>query len=117
MYPNMSYNSSVAKLSDWYRLYLVPGGSHCTINAYEPNGPWPQTNLAVMIDWVEKGVVPTTLNATHLAGENMGANAQICAWPLRPLYTNNGLTMECVYDQASLDTWMYEFDAFPMPVY
>jgi tannase len=115
MYPSLSYNASAAALSEWYRLYLVPGGSHCSPNAYEPNGPWPQTNLAVMIDWVEKGVEPTTLNATHLAGANMGANAQICPWPLRPLWTAG--QMECVYDQTSLDTWMYEFDSFPMPVY
>lgn len=116
MYPGQSYNASAAALSDWYRLYLVPGGSHCNTNAYEPNGPWPQTNLAVMIDWVEKAIAPTTLNATHLAGPSVGANAQICAWPLRPLWTDTG-KMECVYDQTSLETWMYDFNSFLMPVY
>jgi tannase len=117
MYSNMTYNASAAALNDWYRLYLVPGGSHCSTNTAEPNGPWPQTNLQVMINWVENGTVPTTLNATHLAGSNLGGNAQICAWPLRPIWINNGTTMDCVYDQKSHDTWIYEFDSFPMPVY
>ena len=117
MYPNMTYNASADALNDWYRLYLVPEGSHCSTNTNEPNGPWPQTNMQVMIDWVENGVVPTTLNATHLAGDNVGESAQICAWPLRPLWVDGGNTMECVYDQKSIDTWMYNFDSFPTLVY
>lgn len=117
MYPGMSFNESTAALNSWYRLFLVPGMAHCAPDTSQPNGPIPQTNLAVLIDWVENGVEPTTLNATHLAGSDKGANAQICAWPLRPLWTGNGTVMECVYDQASIDTWHYDFTAFKMPVY
>ncbi|KAK9773112.1 putative Carboxylic ester hydrolase [Seiridium cardinale] len=117
LYPGMSYNDSVAAMDDWYRLYLVPGGSHCAVNAYEPNGPWPQTNIAVMIDWVENGNTPNTLNATVLQGSRKGSNQQICPWPLRPIWNNNGTDMECEYDQKSIDTWLYDIDAFPMPVY
>lgn len=117
MYPDMSFNESSNALGDWYRLFLVPGAAHCSTNDLQPNGPWPRTNLAVMIDWVENGIVPTTLNATHLAGDDKGESASICAWPLRPFWTNNGTTMECQYDQASINTWLYDFDAFKMPVY
>lgn len=117
MYPGMSYNASTAALNAWYRLFLVPGAAHCSPNALQPNGPFPQTNLAVLIDWVEKGVVPTTLNATHLAGRKTGQNAQICAWPLRPNWSDNGTQMHCQYDQASIDSWHYNFDAFKLPVY
>lgn len=117
MYPHMSFNESTAALSEWYRLFLVPGAAHCSPNTAQPNGPFPQTNLAVMIDWVEKGVVPTTLNATNLQGEYAGENQQICAWPLRPYWKNNGTVMECLYDQTSIDTWLYNFDAFKLPVY
>lgn len=117
MYPGLSYNQSTQLLQDWYRLYLVPGGSHCAPNTAQPNGPWPQTNLAVMIDWVEKDVVPTTLNATVLAGDNIGSNQQICAYPLRPLWSGNGTSMSCVYDQASINTWQYTFPAFKLPLY
>lgn len=116
MYSNLTFNESTSALGDWYRLFLIPGAEHCAPNPYQPNGPFPQTNLGVLIDWVEKGVAPTTLNATHLAGDEKGANAQICAWPLRPLWAVNG-TMECVYDQASIDSWIYKFDSFNLPVY
>ncbi|RAL00009.1 uncharacterized protein BO80DRAFT_502910 [Aspergillus ibericus CBS 121593] len=115
--PGLSYNESTAALGDWYRLFLVPGAAHCELNPYEANGPYPQTNIGVMIDWVENGILPTTLNATHLAGPQLGASAQLCAFPLRPLRTNNGTIMECVYDQASLDTWQYDFDAWSLPLY
>lgn len=116
MYPNMSFNDSSAALADWYRLFLVPGAAHCATNTLEPNAPFPQTNLAVMIDWVENNVTPTTLNATILLGDYKGDNAQICAWPLRPYWTDNS-TMICQYDQASIDTFNYTFDAYKLPLY
>ncbi|KAF4553159.1 Tannase and feruloyl esterase-like protein 4 [Elsinoe fawcettii] len=115
MYPDQNFNESSEALGDWYRLFLVPGAAHCSPNSRQPNGPFPQTNLAVLIDWVENGVVPTTLNATVLQGEQKGENRQICAWPLRPLWTDG--EMKCVYDQASIDTWMYDFAAYKLPLY
>jgi tannase len=117
MNPGLSYNESVAATQEFYRLFLVPGGSHCAPNAAESNGPWPQTALANLIDWVEKDVPPVTLNGTILLGQNKGQNQQICGWPLRPLFTGNGSNLECVYDQGSIDSWIYELDAFDMPVY
>jgi tannase len=117
MYPNLSFNDSTAALDDWYRLFLVPGAAHCSTNNLQPNAPFPQTNLAVLIDWVENGVEPTTLNATVLEGDFVGEQQQICSWPLRPMWSNNGTTMECEYDQASIDTWIYDFNAIKMPVY
>lgn len=117
MYPGQSYNASTDALNEWYRLFLVPGGSHCAANAAEPNGPWPQTNLAVLINWVEQGVEPMTLNGTVLQGANKGQNQQICSWPLRPYWAENGTVMECQYDQQSIDSWHYDLNAFPMPVY
>ena len=117
MYPKQSFNDSTAALNDWYRLFLVPGAGHCGPSSAQPNGPWPQTSLAVLIDWVEKGIQPTTLNATVLQGQHKGENQQICGWPLRPFWTNNGTNMECQYDQNSINSWLYELDAFKIPVY
>lgn len=123
LYPELSYNASAAEMSVWYKFYMIPGGAHCANNPAEANGPWPQTNLAVMIDWVEKGVEPGKLNATHLGGEWKGRQAEICAWPLRPVWkgsdddNNNGTSMECVYDQTSLDTWHYDLDAYEFEIY
>ncbi|KAL3431262.1 tannase and feruloyl esterase [Aspergillus tetrazonus] len=117
MYPNLSYNASNDALGEWYRLFLVPGASHCMNNNLQPNGPFPQTSLQSLIEWVENDKVPVTLTGTVLSGDFEGEEQQICAWPLRPLWYNNGTTMECEYDESSLDTWTWNFDAFNMPVY
>lgn len=116
MYPDATFNASTAAMGEWYRLFLIPGAGHCSANTQQPNGPFPQTNLEIMIDWVENGVVPWTLKATHMAGDLKGEDAEICAWPLRPIWSENE-TMECLYDQASIDTWMFRFDAWKLPLY
>ncbi|KAM5355131.1 hypothetical protein ACJ41O_001777 [Fusarium nematophilum] len=110
MFPHKSYNESVAALDDFYRLFLVPGGAHCGSNSKQSGGGWPQTTLQTVIRWVEKGVAPETL-------ANNGDIDTLCRWPLRPLWTGNGTLMSCVYDQESIDSWTYEFDAYKMPLY
>jgi tannase len=95
----------------------VPGAQHCATNEYEPNGPFPQTTLAILIDWVENGVTPVTLNATVLNGDYEGEQQQLRAWPLRPMWSSNGTVMACEYDQASIDSWNYNITAFKIPLY
>jgi len=115
MNPGLGYNESVEALNDWYRLFLVPGAAHCSTNTLQP-GPYPQVNMATMINWVENGVEPTTLNATVASGAYAGETQNLCSWPLRPYWSGNS-SMECQYDQASIDSWTYTFDAFKLPVY
>ncbi|KAJ5701580.1 tannase [Penicillium malachiteum] len=117
MYPDLDDDESTSAIKDWYRLYLVPGAAHCDWNDEQPNGTWPQTGLQTIIDWVENDIEPIKLNGTVGAGENAGNIMEICAWPLRPYWTNDGKRLECEYDQASIDTWIYEFDGVPVPVY
>lgn len=117
MYPGLSLNQSYDALGDWYRLFLVPGAAHCGPNPLQPNGPWPSTTFPTLIDWVENGVYPKMLNATVLQGEHKGEEQKLCAWPLRPLWLNNGTDMQCVYDQKGVNTWFYDLNAFKMPVY
>ncbi|PSR80925.1 tannase subunit [Coniella lustricola] len=110
MFGDMSYNASTAAMDDFYRLFLVPGGAHCGTNTAQPNGQWPQTTFETVIEWVEGAVAPDTLNTT-------GTINSICRWPLRPMWTDNNTSPSCVYDQASIDTWMYDFDAYSTPLY
>ncbi|OJJ96317.1 hypothetical protein ASPACDRAFT_54669 [Aspergillus aculeatus ATCC 16872] len=116
MYPGLSFNASTEALGEFYRLFLVPGAAHCAPSSYQP-GPFPQTTLATLIDWVENKQAPDTLNATVLSGATKGEEYSLCRWPLRPLWANNGSTMNCVYDEASLKTWQYDFDAYKLPLY
>ena len=72
MNPNLSFNDSSNALGDWYHLFLVLGAAPCSSsNTLQPNGPFPQTNLAVLIDWVKNGATPNTLNVTYLQGGNI----------------------------------------------
>ncbi|KAJ5621745.1 tannase subunit [Penicillium herquei] len=117
LYGNESFAKGTASLNEWYRLFLVPGAAHCATNSLQPNGPFPQTSLGSLIEWVEKDDMPVTLNATVLSGEHKGEQQQLCAWPLRPLWKNNGTTMNCVFNQESYDTWIYDLDAYEIPIY
>ncbi|KAL4817409.1 tannase and feruloyl esterase-domain-containing protein [Aspergillus spinulosporus] len=98
MYPKLSKNASNDTLGEWDPLFLVPGASDYMNNYLQPN-------------------VPVTLTGTVLKFVFEGEEQQSCAWPLRPLWYNNGTTMECECDESSLDTWTWNLDAFDMPVY
>ncbi len=118
MYPGLSFNASHAALADWYRLFLIPGAGHCGPNPDQENGPFPQTLLGSLIEWVEYGKIPSQLNATVLgSGSLSGQEQKVCSFPLRPMWIQNGTHLQCVYDQASIDTWLPNLDGFPLPVY
>ena len=69
-----------------------------------------------MIDWVENGKTPSSLNATVLDGSKKGQTGELCAWPLRPSWESSKL--QCVeMDQESKKTWEYAFDAYKLPLY
>ncbi|KAI1418519.1 tannase [Hypoxylon sp. FL1857] len=116
MYGNLSDDAALDALQDWYQLYLIPGAGHCGTNSLQP-GPFPQNNMAIMIDWVENGVKPSRLNATVSSGAHAGETQMLCRWPTRPLWRGNSSDFECVDDEASIDSWTYTFPAFKMPVY
>jgi len=115
MYQEMSFEESLSALDNWYQFYLVPGAAHCGANSLQP-GPYPQTNMETIIDWVEKDKKPSGLNSTVSSGEYEGESQLLCKWPLRPLW-NSQSSFDCIYDQASYDSWTYTFDAFKVPIY
>ncbi|KAL4877111.1 Tannase/feruloyl esterase [Aspergillus karnatakaensis] len=116
MYPSLSFNESLEEMADWYQFYLIPGAAHCGANSLQP-GPYPQDNMATMIDWVENGQQPGRLNATVSSGDYEGEVQRLCRWPERPLWRNEESEFECVRDQESFESWTYEFPAFKVPVY
>ncbi|KAI0386834.1 tannase [Hypomontagnella monticulosa] len=117
MYSNLTDAEALDALEDWYQFYLVPGAAHCGTNQLQP-GPYPQSNMAVMIDWVENGVKPQRLNATVSSGTHASETQMLCQWPTRPLWRgNDSSTFDCVTDRASVESWTYTFPAFKLPVY
>ncbi|KAF7915711.1 uncharacterized protein EAE97_012169 [Botrytis byssoidea] len=115
LYPSLGYNESVAKLDDFYRFFYIPGAAHCNTNSLQP-GPWPNDILATLISWVEDSEVPDRLNSTVTSGSYDGEVQLLCKWPTRPLWTSE-TAFDCVYDQASIDSWTYVFDAFNQTIY
>lgn len=111
MYPLLSDADALDSLSEWYQFYLVPGAAHCGSNSLQP-GPYPQDNMATIIDWVENGLKPSRLNATVESGEFDGEVQRLCRWPQRPLWVGNSSEFSCVDDEASVESWTYTFDAF-----
>ena len=115
MYREMSFNESLTALDNWYQFYLVPGAAHCNTNSLQP-GPYPESNMETIIDWVEKDRKPSGLNSTVSSGDYEGESQLLCKWPLRPFWKSNS-SYDCVYDQMSYDSWTYTFDAFKVPIY
>lgn len=116
MYPDSSADNAT-ELSDWYQFYLIPGAAHCGTNTLQP-GPYPEDNMQTMIDWVESGIQPTALNATVSSGDYEGEVQQLCMWPNRPLWaSNDSTTFECVYDEDSYESWLWDLNAWKIPVY
>ncbi|ORY68409.1 tannase [Pseudomassariella vexata] len=116
MYPDQDQKDGYDSLNEWYKLFLVPGAGHCAPSTTQPNGPFPQAVLQSVIDWVENGIEPTMLNATVLNGNTTDVEQKLCGFPLRPYWDDDG-TMECVYEQESIDSWLPTFDSIPLPVY
>ncbi|KAK6212286.1 hypothetical protein LQW54_005417 [Pestalotiopsis sp. IQ-011] len=113
MYPNETVTDGYAKLNDFYRFYLVPGAGHCGRSASQPNGPFPSDVLGSVIDWVENGNAPDQLPAVTTAG----ASEDLCLWPARPLWSSDSADKECVFDQASYESWLPKLDSIPVPVW
>lgn len=116
MYPDLNDDAAIKAMQEWYQFYLVPGAAHCGTNTLQP-GPYPENNMNIMIDWVEKGFQPSRLNATVASGTYAGETQMLCQWPTRPLWSGNRSTFKCVTDKASINSWTYTLPAFKIPVY
>ncbi|KAL4894515.1 Tannase/feruloyl esterase [Aspergillus ambiguus] len=106
---------AIEQMKEWYQLYLAPGAAHCGRNSLQSNGPFPEDNMATMIQWVENGVQPTGLNAAVDAGKYDGEIQSLCQFPKRPVWENN--KWKCESDDKGADTFYYTFPAFKVPIY
>lgn len=78
-------NGGAEKVSQWSRLFLVPGMGHCrggerTVDTFDIIG--------AIVNWVEKGIAPDRIIAT---GKNLpGFSRPLCPYPKYPYYTGKG---------------------------
>ena len=77
-------NGGPEQTRNFSRLYLTPGVGHCG------GGPGLDSfdALTAVMDWVEKGTAPASLNATGRAFP--GRSRPLCAYPTYPHYKGQG---------------------------
>ena len=81
-----SQAAAVAQVSDFARLFLAPGVMHCG------RGPGPDTfdSVGALEAWVERGVAPDSLVATHRSAGKADRTRPLCAYPHRAVYDGKG---------------------------
>ncbi len=89
---SVNYYKSVEKTMNdprnFYRLFMVPGMYHCS------GGPGPNTFDAVsaLEQWVEKGVAPEQIVATHAVGGVVDRTRPLCPFPQEAQWKGTGST-------------------------
>jgi len=82
------------RLGEFFRLFLAPGMHHCA------GGPGPNTldALAALESWVENGIAPEQIIATHRGGP-VDFTRPLCAYPKEATYrggdVNNAANFVC----------------------
>lgn len=76
----------LAATQSFYRLFMAPGMGHCA------GGPGPNQfdAMTALEQWVEKGVAPATLLATHSTGGKVARSRPLCPYPQVARYTGTG---------------------------
>jgi len=77
-------NGGAEQVQGWSRVFLSPGMGHCqggqSLDTFDL--------LSALVDWVEKGVAPASVNATGRAFP--GRSRPLCAYPKFATYKGTG---------------------------
>lgn len=79
-------NGGYAKLQQSARLFMVPGMQHCVLGA----GPNSFDTLSAMEQWVEKGIAPDAIAATHVVNSIADRTMPLCKFPEQAHYRGSG---------------------------
>jgi feruloyl esterase len=72
----------------------VPGMQHCVLGA----GPNSFDSLSALEQWVEKGIAPDAIPATHLTNNAVDRTMPLCKFPEKAHYKGSG-------DLKSVSSW------------
>lgn len=72
--------------SDFMRLFMVPGMSHCAGGV----GPDQHDAMTAIIDWVEEGVAPDMMVANKIENGEVTRSRPLCSYPEVARYNGNG---------------------------
>jgi feruloyl esterase len=90
------------KTREFYRFFLAPGMGHCG------GGPGPNQfdALTALEQWVEKGIAPEKLNASHSTNGKIDRTRPLCVYPKVARWNRTGSSDDaanftCVVDPAA----------------
>jgi feruloyl esterase len=93
------------KTREFFRFFLAPGMGHCS------GGPGPNQfdTLTALEQWVEKGVAPDKLIASHNTNGKVDRTRPLCVYPLVARWKGAGSTDEaanfsCVLEPSATPT-------------
>jgi hypothetical protein len=75
-----------AKVSQFSRLFLFPGGYHCNGG----DGPFAFPALSIIMNWVEGGVVPNEIIASHTPPAGGPNSMPVYPYPAVAVYKGTG---------------------------
>ncbi|KAH7396073.1 putative feruloyl esterase B precursor [Cadophora sp. MPI-SDFR-AT-0126] len=77
--------------SDWYRLFMIPGGGHCgAVPDKNSNVPATYASLEALTAWVETGEAPSYIVSSKPPnGETR--TRKLCPWPQIAKYSGGGV--------------------------
>ncbi len=79
-------NGGYTKLQANARLFMVPGMQHCEGGS----GPNVMDTLSAMEQWVEKGIAPDAISATHSTNNAVDRTMPLCKFPEQAHYKGSG---------------------------
>jgi len=87
-------NGGYEKVQQNARLFMVPGMQHCVLGA----GPNSFDTLSALEQWVEKGIAPDAIPATHSTNNTVDRTMPLCKFPEKAHYKGSG-------DPNSVSSW------------
>ncbi len=82
------FGGNAADVQSFYRLFMAPGIAHCG------GGPGPNTfdMQSALEEWVEKGIAPEQIVATHATNGVVDRLRPLCPYPKVAVYKGKGDT-------------------------
>ena len=84
----LAANGGAQRVKDFARLFMAPGVGHCAGG----DGPNPIGLLDAVVDWVEKGIAPNTVQASRRRPDGTMITRPLYPYPTTAKWTGNGNT-------------------------
>ena len=79
---------SASEVQSFYRLFMAPGMTHCSGGT----GPNAFDMQPLLEQWIERGVAPDRVIATHAINGIVDRARPLCVYPKAATYTGSGDT-------------------------